>query len=285
MSILRERLPDDVVLADRLRVAQAGAVAERRRRRALRVRSSQLDVEHLAADQVSVLDGLAAAGDHAGRHREARDRDAELRRRHVQQRLLGKRSSGADVRRAARDARATAAAARDVQPRLGVRVDHLREVHVQLFRREHEDARRRAVTELGLAVGDDARVLRRDRDPRVDLGQIRQVVVRGALVERREAVRRRRLPGGGSRSDGHDQRAAALDERLARELLLVKEARHVYAPPFAITAAAFWIAVRILGYVPQRHRCPFIAVRIWSSDGFFVVARRSAAWIIIPFWQ
>jgi hypothetical protein len=29
-----------------------------------------------------------------------------------------------------------------------------------------------------------------------------------------------------------------------------------------MTAAAFWIAVRILGYVPQRHRCPFIAVRI-----------------------
>ena len=66
--------------------------------------------------------------------------------------------------------------------------------------------------------------------------------------------------------------------------LLGNQAGH-HAPPFAITAAAFWIAVRILGYVPQRHRCPFIAVRIWSSDGFFVVASRSAAWIIIPFWQ
>ena len=84
--------------------------------------------------------------------------------------------------------------------------------------------------------------------------------------------------------EADDQRAAALDERLARELLLVRAALSS-CTAFAITAAAFWIAVRILGYVPQRHRCPFIAVRIWSSDGFFVVARRSAAWIIIPFWQ
>src|SRR6478672_5835711 len=58
-----------------------------------------------------------------------------------------------------------------------------------------------------------------------------------------------------------------------------------YFPPFAITAAAFWMAVRIRGYVPQRHRWPFIAVRICASVGRLVVARRSAAWIIIPFWQ
>ena len=49
-------------------------------------------------------------------------------------------------------------------------------------------------------------------------------------------------------SDGEadDQRAAALDERLARELL-VEHLGHGYFPPFAITAAAFWIAVRIRG--------------------------------------
>ena len=74
---------------------------------------------------------------------------------------------------------------------------------------------------------------------------------------------------------------SALCDRAA----LVDETSHVYAPSFAITFAACWIAVRILGYVPQRQRCPFIAVRIWSSDGFFVVASRSAAWINIPFWQ
>ena len=87
-----------------------------------------------------------------------------------------------------------------------------------------------------------------------------------------------------SDAEADDQRAAALDERLARELL-VEHLGHGYFPPFAITAAAFWIAVRIRGYVPQRHRWPFIAVRICASVGRFVVASRSAAWIIIPFWQ
>src|SRR3954465_2599433 len=96
---------------------------------------------------------------------------------------------------------------------------------------------------------------------------------------------RLRTEHGAERREADDQRAAALDERPAAELLLVQKTSHVYAPPFAITAAAFWIAVRILGYVPQRHRWPFIAVRIWSSDGFFVGASRSAAWIIMPFWQ
>jgi hypothetical protein len=63
------------------------------------------------------------------------------------------------------------------------------------------------------------------------------------------------------------------------------ELGHGYFPPFAITAAAFWIAVRIRGYVPQRQRWPFMAVRICASVGRLVVASRSAAWIIIPFWQ
>jgi isoquinoline 1-oxidoreductase alpha subunit len=36
----------------------------------------------------------------------------------------------------------------------------------------------------------------------------------------------------------------------------------LWAKERGTTAAAFWIAVRILGYVPQRQRCPFIAVRI-----------------------
>ena len=94
------------------------------------------------------------------------------------------------------------------------------------------------------------------------------------------------LPATPRRADGEadEHRAAALDERLARELL-VQHLRHGYFPPFAITAAAFWIAVRIRGYVPQRQRWPFIAVRICASVGRFVVASRSAAWIIIPFWQ
>src|SRR5205085_3229372 len=100
-----------------------------------------------------------------------------------------------------------------------------------------------------------------------------------------------RVAGGSERvagpvhAEADDERAAGLQELLARKVPLVEKTRHRYFPPFAITAAACLIAVRIRGYVPQRQRWPFIAVRIWSSVGFFVVESRSAAWIIIPFWQ
>ena len=55
----------------------------------------------------------------------------------------------------------------------------------------------------------------------------------------RERVDGRGALAGERAGDGHadDQRAAALHERLAAELLLVQEARHLYAPPFAITAS------------------------------------------------
>src|SRR6186997_2060732 len=96
-----------------------------------------------------------------------------------------------------------------------------------------------------------------DRDPRVDLVLIN-------AVARIRIDGRRRLAGERRAEDGEadDQRAAALDELLTAELLLMHEARHGYLPPFAITAAACLIAVRIRGYVPQRQRWPFIAVRI-----------------------
>ena len=74
---------------------------------------------------------------------------------------------------------------------------------------------------------------------------------RAAGLRRRRVVgagRRRRLAGGRSAGDreADDERAPSLDERLARELLL-QHLGHGYFPPFAITAAAFWMAVRIRG--------------------------------------
>src|SRR4029078_10644220 len=102
---------------------------------------------------------------------------------------------------------------------------------------------------------------------------------------RKRTVRAQRTPSHAREAEADDQGAAAFQERLAAELLLMQETRHGYLPPFAITEAACLIAVKIRGYVPQRQRWPFIAVRIWSSVGFFVVESRSAAWIIIPFWQ
>jgi hypothetical protein len=89
---------------------------------------------------------------------------------------------------------------------------------------------------LRLAVRDDDGVVGRQRDPRIDGLLGRQVVLRPALAHRREAVGSARRAREGRVTD--DQRAAALDERLARELL-IEHLGHGYFPPFAITAAAF----------------------------------------------
>jgi hypothetical protein len=83
-------------------------------------------------------------------------------------------------------------------------------------------------------------------------------------------------------AEADDERAAALHERLARELL-VEHLGHGYFPPFAITAAAFWMAVRSgIGAAPAEvavHRgadLPPSALRRGQKVGGL---------IIIPFWQ
>ncbi len=81
-----------------------------------------------------------------------------------------------------------------------------------------------------------------------------QEVLRTAVGERRVAGCTR-IGGRGGRlardrsreGEADDERPAALEERLARKLLLMQQTRHDYAPAFAITAAACWIAVRIRG--------------------------------------
>ena len=215
MSIRGNDLPTTLVLADRLRDALPGISRDAWSTRCLVERHRE--VEQLAADQVAVLDALAAAGDDAGRDavRLATGTpsfvDAML-----EQHLLRVRRRRAGLRRAARDAARAAAAARGVQPRLGVRIDHLVHVHVQLFGDEHQDAGRGAVTELRLAVGDDDRVVRRDRDPRVDLrsgpagSRCGPRAANGVRPFAAEA-----LPACAERREADDQRAAALDERLA----------------------------------------------------------------------
>src|SRR5262249_10840872 len=265
------RVLGDALTRDQARVRRTG-------------RDRQREVEVLSADQVAELDGLAAAGDGAVARRKRGRRDPELRGGHVEQLLVRVRSSGPGLGRAARDAAAAAAAARRVEPRLGMGVLHHAHVRdVELLCDEHQDARRRA-RELRLAVRDDHLVVLRDRKPGVARVQVGKPVTGAARVERRVARRSKRIPGP-VHAEADDECAAGLEELLPRELLLVQKTRHRYFPPFAITAAACLIAVRILGYVPQRQRWPFIAVRIWSSVGFFVVESRSAAWIIIPFWQ
>src|SRR5262249_61772563 len=112
-----------------------------------------------------------------------------------------------------------------------------------------------AVALLRLAVRDGDRVVGVQRDPRVDLRLVRQEVRRGPLAERRVGVRGHRIAGP-EHAEADDERSAAAQELLARELLLVQETGHGYLPPFAITAAVCLIAVRIRGEVPPPHRTP-----------------------------
>jgi hypothetical protein len=49
-----------------------------------------------------------------------------------------------------------------------------------------------------------------------------------------------------------------------------------------VVCEARTIAFRIRGYVPQRHKCPFIADRICASVGLGTFDRSSEALMIIP---
>ena len=178
---------DELILAHRLRVALPRDVAGRGRHR--RCQRRQVEVEVLTSVEIAVLHLLAAARDHAVRGREAPDRHAQLGRRRLQHQLerLGGRGPGHG--RAGRDRAAAAAAADRVQPGLRMRVHHHRHIgDVQLLSDQHQDAGGGSA-ELGLAVGDDHGVRRRDRQPAIDLRQSRvtegEEVVRIALPERR----------------------------------------------------------------------------------------------------
>ena len=206
-------------------------------------------VEHLVADQRAVRHRLAATGDDARLHAQASDGHAELRRRQRQQHLPGGRGAGAKRWPGLGDRRAADGVA-GVGCDVRVRLDplELAHVHVELFAGDHQQAVGRALPEVHATRVHGGRVVAVDRDPRVDLSRVR-------WTRDCPGVRRRGCLGivVGLRRAGQretdDQRAAALDERLARELLL-EHFGHGYFPPFAITAAAFWIAVRILRIGP-----------------------------------
>src|SRR5262249_45508292 len=220
-----------------------------------------------------------ATRDDALADRQARHRHAEVRRGKTEQRL---RRIGGRTAHPWPDAanRGTRRLRRRLRSQVGIRRDELQLVdsHAQLFSRNLQHPGQRPLAYLGLAAHDRSGVIGVDDDPRVNARLIERAVAR------KRALRPRSVAGKPTEAEPDDQSPTALQEALPGELLLVQEPRH-HLPPFAITAAACLIAVRIRGYVPHRHRWPFIAVRIWSSVGFFVVDSRSAAWIIIPFWQ
>ena len=255
VRVLARDLVGDVDAGDRVRVLEDRLVRrDRLRRRDARLQRhvGAAELEVACRRQLAVGDGLAAARDDALVDRQLRGGHAELRRGHAEQRLARERRDVAELRAGARHrVRAALAAGADgvvgVDDGVAVRVEqavpHLRHVHVELFGDHLQEAGRDAVAGLDLARLERPQVVGGDREPRVDLVDV------GVVAGRVATGARRRLAGKGRAREAEpdDQRAAALDERLARELLLVQKTGHLYAPPFAITAAAFWIAVRIRG--------------------------------------
>jgi hypothetical protein len=211
----RHACADERVLADRLRRRHAGldAACEVEHARAPGrhvVAVGHPDVEELAAEQLPVRNGPAAARDDALSHRKLRCGDAELRRREAEQCLprpgSGRSDAGPRVRdRVARRLRAGLGG----HVRVGFDVHDLAELHAELFGRDLQDARDRPGS-LRDRTGLDRRgVVGVDRDPGIDL-----VLVEGP-VARERAVRRPRFAGETGEAEADDQRAASLDERLA----------------------------------------------------------------------
>ena len=177
--------------------------------------------ERLAAEERAVRDRLRRVvldRDDAGPHLQLRDRDAELLRREPEQHRTSLGGRLAHLRPTARDRVAAGRRAlvrRDVGvPRRG---PHLLDRQVELLGRDLQQAGRGA-GDVDLAEGDRGGVVRVDRDPRVDQGGVR----RACGDARRRALRR----AGEHRPDeaeADDERAAALEELLARELRAVDQ--------------------------------------------------------------
>jgi len=77
-----------------------------------------------------------------------------------------------------------------------------------------------------------------------------------------------------------DERATGLQQIAAGKLRGFERAPHFCGTE--VVCEARTIAFRIRGYVPQRHKCPFIADRICASVGLGTFDRSSEALMIIP---
>ena len=189
----RERLADDLVLADRLR----DALTRRRRASCAPLSVGIVKLNSLPPIRSPYLTVLPPPRD------DARRRRSGSRPGHRAASTPGRAASASHTQ----PPRGSCVERLEMPPSCrcrrpwrcshvsGVRVDHLVHVHVQLFGDEHQDAGRGAVTELRLAVRDDDRVVGVIVIHESTCVEVRQEVAAGRAGERREAVRRRRLAG------------------------------------------------------------------------------------------
>ena len=123
-----------------------------------------------------------------------------------------------------------------------------------------------------MTVKHRSRVVAVDRKPRIE-----QFLLRLTGPERERHADGFLCAGAQRQRKPNEQRATGFQQIAPREFDRARFVAH-----FATSREARRMALRMRGYVPQRHKCPFIAVRISSSLGRGLCARSSAALIVMP---
>src|SRR6185436_16538392 len=145
---------------------------------------------------------------------------------------------------------------------------------VEFLGRDLQQGRRVPLTEFDIAEEDRRRIVGVDGDPGIELVRIRCKRTANRTGWWLLPVDRR------CEREADEQRAAGLEEVTSGKRRGGRVAAH--RPPPAIARAARWIAVMMRGYVPQRHRWPFMAVRICSTVGWGFLESSSAPLMIWP---
>ncbi len=148
---------------------------------------------------------------------------------------------------------------------------HERPIDVELFGDQHRQRRHHTLTDLARTRADDDAVVALDPNERADFGEIvAEQFGRKLVVRRTRETHADQQRAGRRQRDGEKATAAGVDRRC-----------HFFAACSASDAR--WIARRMRGYVPQRHRLLIVAMS--SSLGLGLRCSRSTAAMIWPAWQ
>ncbi len=169
-----------------------------------------------------------------------------------------------------------------------IRVPHRRrhdadgiDVDLQLLGQQHGKGRVHALAHLGTIDDEGDGVVARDFEPRIHRRARQRCSVHGAGD--RPPGQGARLAGTGKRQRQHQ--ASAGDGRVQEVAARVCGGHAHLRTPGPSSSAARWMALRILGYVPQRQILPDIAASMSPSFGFGFVLSNAAADMICPDWQ
>ena len=184
-----DRLADDRVVLRVLELRRLGVV--------------ELDLEHLAADQLAIADAAIAGADDAVGHAQLFRLGVEALRRLLDQRRARGRRRVADLHAAGLDGEAAPGRALVGRER-GIALDdaHGVERHVELLGGHLRERGAHAGAEIDLAGIDRDAAARVDGEERVDLGDRQRPLRRRLLGERCRGAER----------EADDQRAAALEQ-------------------------------------------------------------------------